>query len=80
MMNETDSLNTLNPLTVSVPRAAAMIGVSVYQIRNYVKAGRLRSTRLGTRLLVFTDSLRELVTTGAPKRTAKDFALASATA
>ena len=67
------------PLAVNIPTAARMVGVSPYLIRDYVKANRLESVRLGRRLLVIVASLEKLVREGAPKRTAKDFNLESAT-
>jgi hypothetical protein len=68
-------LHAIDALLVGKPRAAALIDVSVYEIDNLRKAGRLESVRIGRRVLIRVESLRKLIAEGAPKRTDKDFKL-----
>jgi excisionase family DNA binding protein len=49
------------PLAVTVSRAASLIGVSRWTIREYAKSGKLRVKRLGRRVVVPFDALEQLV-------------------
>ena len=51
MLNETDSLNVVSPLAVSVPRAAAMIGVNGHASRTIspISSHSIKSSGLQTR-------------------------------
>jgi len=46
------------PITLSVPAAAAAVGISSRQIYHYIKRGEIRPLRLGGRTLIFYDELR----------------------
>jgi excisionase family DNA binding protein len=49
------------PLAVSVSRAASLVGVSRWSIRNFAKTGRLRVSRLGRRTVIPFESLEQLI-------------------
>jgi len=47
-------------LSVSVAEAARLLGVSSYSIRNYIRRGELSAIRLGRRVLLPLDRLRDI--------------------
>jgi excisionase family DNA binding protein len=49
------------PIAVSVTRAAALIGVSKWTIRQYARTGMLPIARLGRRMVVPMSALEKLV-------------------
>lgn len=49
------------PLAVSISRAASLVGVSRWTIRNYTKLGKLRAGRLGRRVIIPMASLEKFV-------------------
>lgn len=51
----------MEPIAVSVQRAAEMIDVSPFTIRKYVRLGKLRSVRVGRRVLVPVEALQDLI-------------------
>jgi predicted DNA-binding transcriptional regulator AlpA len=51
----------VEPISVSVPTAAGMVGVSRSQMYVLVNNQAVRSTRIGGRRVVLVSSLRELV-------------------
>jgi excisionase family DNA binding protein len=56
------SPNEVKPISVSVKRAANLIGVSTWSIREYIRLGRLPHARLGRRRMVVPmASLEQLV-------------------
>jgi excisionase family DNA binding protein len=52
------------PFAVGVAEAAKLLGVSPYTIRNYIASGRLRSVRVGRRVLVPMDVLEKVIVEG----------------
>jgi excisionase family DNA binding protein len=55
------SKEVVEPLTVSVEKAAKLLGISRASAYTYAKAGVLPSVRLGTRLLVPKAALDRLL-------------------
>ena len=53
------------PITVSVAQARTMSGLGNSTIYELLRAGKIRSTQIGGRRLVFVDSLRALLESGA---------------
>lgn len=53
------------PITASVNRAREISGLGNTKIYELIKSGELRSTLVGTRRLIFVDSLRALLEKGA---------------
>jgi excisionase family DNA binding protein len=51
----------LEPLSLSIPEAARLIGVSRSQVYVLMDAGELSSIKLGRRRLIPTASVRELL-------------------
>ena len=49
------------PLGVSIAHAAQMLNVHPNTVRNQIKSQRLKSYRVGSRVLVSLESLRQLV-------------------
>jgi len=54
----------MEPLAVDLRQAAALVSVSVYTIRRYVRQGKLRSTRIGRRVVVPLSELRLMMESG----------------
>lgn len=54
-------------LAVGVSEAAKLLGVSVYTIRNYVAQRRIRSVRVGRRVLVPLEVLEKVAVEGVPR-------------
>jgi excisionase family DNA binding protein len=50
----------LEPLAVDVREAGRLTSLSPRTIRRHIKSGRIRGVRIGRRLLVPIDALREL--------------------
>ena len=42
----------LQPVTVGIDQAAAMLSLSKHTIRKYEREGKIKSTRVGTRVLI----------------------------
>jgi excisionase family DNA binding protein len=62
---------TLAPFAVDTREAARLSSLSVWTIRQYVNNGRLRSTRIGGRVVIPVTAIQELVERGsdfAPRR------------
>lgn len=53
-------------LAVSVEEAGRLVGLSKFTIRAYIRKGKIRAVRVGRRLIVPMDSLRELCEQGLP--------------
>lgn len=53
-------------LTVGVSEAAKLLGVSPYTIRNYIASRRLRSIRVGRRVLLPMEVLEKVMEEGLP--------------
>lgn len=51
---------TLNPIAVSIPRAAKLVGVSERHLRTLISEGTVPSFRLGNRHLVSVAALEAL--------------------
>ena len=51
-------------LAIGVKDAAALLGVSQWAIRRWIKAGKLRAVRLGRRILIEPAELQRLVEQG----------------
>ena len=58
------------PIAVNVWEAARLLGVSPNTVRNLHYAGRLKTTYIGRRLLVPTESLTELIKSGMTRQAA----------
>lgn len=56
-----DELDNL-PVLVSVPKAAAILGIARASAYRYAAAGELPTRRLGGRVYVVTERLREFIT------------------
>lgn len=52
------------PRFMSITDGSTCFGVSRYQIRKWIKSGRLRSTFVGNRFLVETEDLEALIYAG----------------
>jgi excisionase family DNA binding protein len=53
----------MDPLTVTVEGARKALGLGNTKIYELIGAGKLRTVKVGRRMLVRTDSIRELVDT-----------------
>lgn len=51
-------------LALGLKEAAAMVGLSPWTLRHWIKQGRLRSVRLGRRVLIEPGELERLVEQG----------------
>jgi excisionase family DNA binding protein len=51
----------MEPLAVDIREAGRLTSLSPRTIRRQIKAGRIRSVRIGTRLLVPFDALRDWI-------------------
>ena len=69
-MDTSLATSNLQPLVVDVKKAAEMLGVSAWSVREYVNAGELKSIKLPSvatnnastrRLLFAVDDLREFI-------------------
>jgi excisionase family DNA binding protein len=58
--------NQTATITVSVKAASRISGLGESTIRRFAYQGRLRSTRVGTRRLIFVASLHDLLNEEAP--------------
>jgi excisionase family DNA binding protein len=59
-------------LALSITEAAKLISLSPWTIRKWIKQGKLTATRLGRRVCVTPDALRDLIDQGSrskPTRT-----------
>ena len=56
-----DNEKNVERLTYSVPETAQAIGVSSRTIHNYIKDGALPCVRIGTRVLIEVEALREFI-------------------
>ncbi len=54
----------MEPLAVDVREASRLTSLSVRTIRRYIANGQLRATRLGRRIILPLDALRELIGDG----------------
>jgi excisionase family DNA binding protein len=54
----------VEPLAVDIKEAARLTSLSVRTIRRYIKDSRIRAVRVGHRVIVPLDSLRDLVSPG----------------
>ncbi|MHB2168020.1 excisionase family DNA-binding protein [Alsobacter sp. R-9] len=52
------------PITATVHRARELSGLGNTKIYELIRSGELRSTQVGTRRLIFVDSLRALLEKG----------------
>ena len=52
---------TERPIAVSIARAASLVGLSKWTIRDYARSGKLSVARFGKRVLVPMASLEQLV-------------------
>ena len=57
----------LQPLLVKVPEAAALLRMSVPQARNFIRAGVLRTIRIGHDPRVPMEEVRRVAREGLPK-------------
>jgi excisionase family DNA binding protein len=51
----------VDPLAVDVREAGRLTSLSPRTIRRYIKTGRIRATRIGRRVLVPINALRDLI-------------------
>ena len=51
----------MEPLAVNVVEAGRLLSISPRTVRRYILEGRLRAVRIGRRVLVPLDCLRELL-------------------
>jgi hypothetical protein len=58
-INETESV--MDPLAVSIERGAAKVGVTPRHLRKHldIEGGPIRTVRMGTRVLIPVDALRD---------------------
>ena len=54
----------LQPVTVSIDQAAAMLSLSKHTIRKYEREGLIKSTRVGTRILIPVDEVNRIAKEG----------------
>ena len=59
---------SLQPLAVSVPDAAAMLGLSPHTIRWYIRHGKIRPVRFGRRLSIPMSEIERLAREGVPPK------------
>jgi hypothetical protein len=69
-VKEASQLTVIEPLSVNVDTAAKMTSLSPHTIRHYIKTNRLNVNRVGRRIVIPMESLKELIANGAPSRTA----------
>jgi excisionase family DNA binding protein len=48
----------------SIEQAAGLLGISPWTVRSYIRSGRLRSVRIGRRVLLAEHELERLVSEG----------------
>ncbi len=60
---------SVRPLALSITQAAEASSLSPYTIRNLIRRGELKTTRIGTRHVIPIKALERLVEDGAPSRT-----------
>lgn len=51
----------MEPLAIDIREAGRLTSLSPRTIRRHIKAGHIRSVRIGTRLLIRVDSLRDWI-------------------
>jgi excisionase family DNA binding protein len=61
-------METIGKLAVDLQEAASITSLSVHTLRLYVKEGKLKATRCGTRIVIPVKNLEELVNGGCPSR------------
>jgi excisionase family DNA binding protein len=49
---------------LSIERAAAVLGISPWTVRKYVRTGKIRPVRIGRRVLIEPEELRRTVEAG----------------
>jgi excisionase family DNA binding protein len=52
------------PLAIGVKEAAALIGLSHWVLRQYVRQGKLRAVKIGRRVLIEPEELQRLIEQG----------------
>ena len=58
MMSDTSNDAIMPPLALTIPETTRVLSTSRIAIYRYLKAGRLRATKVGTRTLIPMDSAR----------------------
>jgi len=51
----------MEPLAVDAKEAARLTALSIFTIREYVRTGKLKAYRVGRRILIPIEALRELL-------------------
>ena len=54
----------LQPVTVSIDQAAAMLSLSKHTVRKYEREGLIKSTRVGTRVLIPISEINRIAKEG----------------
>ena len=57
---------TLQPLTVPIPEAARLLGLSPHTIRAYVRQGKIQVVRFGRRIAINMSEIERLSREGVP--------------
>lgn len=57
---------SLQPLAVSIPEAARLLGLSPHTIRWYIRHGKIRPVRFGRRLSISMSEIERLAREGIP--------------
>ena len=52
------------PITVSIEKAAELLSLSKHTVRKYEREGRIRATRIGTRVLIPMAELNRIAAEG----------------
>ena len=60
------STASLQPLAVSIPEAARLLGLSPYTIRWYIRQGKIHPTRFGRKIPILMTEVERLACEGVP--------------
>ena len=56
----------MEPLAVDIREAARLLSISSYTIRAYIRTGRIRALKCGTRVIVPMEEIRRVAREGIP--------------
>ena len=59
----------MEPLAVDVREAARLLSISPYTVRTHIRKGRIRASKVGSRVIVSMDEVRRLAREGATVNT-----------
>ena len=57
---------TLQPLAVSIPEAARLLGISPHTVRHYIREDKIRVVRYGRKITILMTEIERLAREGVP--------------